>query len=138
MMAFSRSQKILPALAALSLVAVPVMTWADASAPGIDKVYKKKPKAKPRPRAAVVRPARVAPQPVETVEAPPPVEAPAPVYEAPPAPAVAEAPPPPPAPAAPVETLRVAKKGNGTIIGFLAAAAITAGLFVAGSSSSSP
>jgi hypothetical protein len=138
MMAFSRSQKILPALAALSLVAVPVMTWADASAPGIDKVYKKKPKAKPRPRAAVVRPARVAPQPVETVEAAPPVEAPAPVYEAPPAPAVVEAPPPPTAPASPVEAIRVAKKGNGKLIYLLGIAAITAGIVVAASDSSSP
>jgi hypothetical protein len=138
----ARSGVLLSSLVALSLVAIPVMTLADASAPGIDKVYKKKPKAKPRmrKRAAVAKPAYVAPPQVETVQAPPVVEAP-PVPEAPPAPAVAEAPPPPEAPATPappVETLKVSKKGNGTLLALLAAAGVIGGIVVAADTSTSP
>jgi hypothetical protein len=136
------SSKILAAVAATSLVATPVIVFADASAPWVNKAVKKKPavkKAAPRKRA----------RPVARTRAPAPVEQPvvetvqAPVYEAPvPAPQpevvpVAEAPAPvapQPAPAAPVAE---AKSGSGWLYGLLGAAAV-AGLIVAVAGDGSP
>lgn len=134
------SSKILAAVAATSLVATPVIVFADASAPWVNKAVKKKPavkKAAPRKRARPVArtraPAPVQQPVVETVQTP--------VYEAPvPQPEVvpvAEAPAPvapQPAPAAPVAEV---KSGSGWLYGLLGAAAV-AGLIVAVAGDGSP
>ncbi len=122
-------------LAVVSMAAMPVVSWADASAPGVGRMHKAKHKVKPRHRVvraqAVQPPAPQPAPPVEVVQ-----EAPPPPVEAPPAPAVVEAPPAPaPAPAAP---LAVAKHGHGLLIGLIAAAAIAAGVILAADSNKKP
>ena len=131
------SSKILAAVAATSLVATPVIVFADASAPWVNKAVKKKPavkKAAPRKRARPVArtraPAPVQQPVVETVQTP--------VYEAPvPQPEVvpvAEAPAPVAPQPAPVAEV---KSGSGWLYGLLGAAAV-AGLIVAVAGDGSP
>ncbi len=130
------SINILVGSAVITMAAMPIVSWADASAPGIDRVHKAKPKMRHRMvKPRVVRMAKPAPdQVVQDVPPAPPV-----APEAPPAPAVAEAPPAPPmeAPAPPAAPLAVAKKGGkGILIGLIGAAAVIAGIVVAADSSS--
>jgi hypothetical protein len=139
-----KSTKVLAALTALSVVAVPVIVVADASNP----VYtpKKKHKAvkrvaKKQVRHAAAKPravAKPAPEPVYQ-PAPEPVYTPAPepVYTPPPPPPVAEIPPPPIAPAAPV-VAEAGGGGMGWLLGVLGAAAAVGGIILATSGSSSP
>jgi hypothetical protein len=128
-------------IAAVSLVSVPALVMADASAPWVQKA-KPKAKAVQKKRRAVARP-RVqqpvvqAPEPVymppEPVAPPPPP--PEPVYTpAPPAPPVATPAPPAP-PAAPLKT---GGMGVGALGLIAAVAAIGAGVALSSNGPSSP
>jgi hypothetical protein len=132
------STNILVGSAVMTMAVMPVVSWADASAPGINRIHKAKPKMRKRMvKPRIVRAAK--PAPVEVVQEAAPPEAP-PVPEAPPAPVVAEAPAPPPmeAPAPPAAPLAVAKKGGkGILIGLIGAAAVVAGVIIAADSNKS-
>jgi outer membrane biosynthesis protein TonB len=133
-----KSTRLVAALAALSVVSVPVMVMADASNPVYmpkkkAKVVKAKAKAK---RKAVAKPKMVkpvqapepvytAPEPVYTPPAPEPVYTPAPEPVYTPAPAPAPAPAPIPAPVA------SSGGGSGWLLGLLGAAAAIGGIVLA-------
>jgi hypothetical protein len=128
--------RLLATVAVASLVAAPVIVYADASAPGAVRMHKAKPKAhrhahkKSMARAKMQKPmmekAPMEPAPMETAQVPqamPEPVAPAPVE---PAPAPVAAAPEPVAPA----PVAAARSGSGWILGLLGAAA-AAGIIVA-------
>jgi hypothetical protein len=129
-------------LAMMSLASVPMIVMADASAPQ----YRAKAKAKAhrvvkRRRAAVRSVRHNAPKMNQVAQAP------APVYEAPPAP-VAQVytpappvytPPPPPPPPAPSVPIMAPKAGGGSaLLGILGLTAVIAGIAAASGDSKSP
>ncbi len=96
-----KARQAMAAVVALGVVQVPLISFADAPAPWVQKADQKKKKKKKAARRAARRPVqrvetvtRAPEVPVEVVQAPPPVE------PAPP-PAVVEAPPPVPTPVTP-------------------------------------
>jgi hypothetical protein len=126
--------RLLAAVAVASLIAAPVVVYADASNVPMHKVHKAKKKAV-KHRKARARPMARAPKPMAPVEqvaqaAPEPVYTPPPPPE--PLPPLPE-PAPAPAPAAPVAA---AKGGNGALLGILAAAAVAGGIALAASGGS--
>jgi acetyl esterase/lipase len=132
------SGKLLATVAAASLVIMPVIVYADASAPSAVKAHKKKPmahKRKHRAKAAQRAPA----QPTEVAQAEP-----APVYQAPPAPEPTPAPVaepmPAPAPAPAPAPVMAEHHGSGALLGILGAAAVIGGIvaIAGGGGSSSP
>lgn len=128
---------MLIASTAFSLIAAPVVIYADASAPGIDrpKMMKKKPRAKVKARArAQAKPQMQEARPmmekpmqevVQQAPTPEPVAAPEPVAQ------VAEA-----APAAPAPVVK--SGGSNWLLGVAAAAAVAAGIVLAADGQSSP
>lgn len=131
---------MLIASTAFSLIAAPVVIYADASAPGIDrpKMMKKKPRAKVKARArAQAKPQMQEAKPmmekpmqevVQQAPTPEPVAAPEPVAQ------VAEA-----VPAAPAAPAPVVKSGGANwLLGVAAAAAVAAGVILATDGQSSP
>ncbi len=131
-----RLKQMLIASTAFSLIAAPVVIYADASAPGIDrpKMMKKKPRARVKARAEA-KPQMQAPKPMQepvqevAQEVPQPVAVPEPVAQvaevAQPAPATAAAP--------------VVKSGGANwLLGVAAAAAVAAGIILAADGQSSP
>lgn len=139
--AFSPSKRlknILIASTAFSLIAAPVVIYADASAPGIDrpKMMKKKPRAKVKARArAQAKPQMQAPEPMQEVvqEVAQPIPEAVPVPE----PVAAVVPEPVPTPTAPVAAVK-SGGGAGWLLGLGAAAAVAAGIIVASDGQSSP
>lgn len=134
-----RLKQMLIASTAFSLIAAPVVIYADASAPGIDrpKMMKKKPRAKVKARArAQAKPQMQEAKPmmekpmqevVQQAPTPEPVAAPEPVAQ------VAEA---VPAPAAPAPVVK--SGGANWLLGVAAAAAVAAGVILATDGQSSP
>ena len=131
-----RLKQILIASTAFSMIAAPVVIYADASAPGIDrpKMMKKKPRAKVKARArAQAKPQMQAPKPMQEIAQevapaiPEPVAVPEPVAQ------VVEA---VPAPAAPAPVVK--SGGSNWLLGVAAAAAVAAGIILATDGQSSP
>ncbi len=119
------------AVATLSMAMLPVLSWADASAPHAVRAHKARPKPHVRHRIVRAKPvAKPMAQPVETVQQAP-VPQPMPEPVAPPAPQVVAAPEPTPQ-AAPAQQLAVAKRSRGfPILAVLAGAAVLAGIVIA-------
>ncbi|MEY2927306.1 MAG: hypothetical protein RL367_1783 [Pseudomonadota bacterium] len=125
---FLLAKPAITAIALVSLVSVPMVVLADASAPWTHKA-KAKPRAKPHHRKrAVARQAEPMPQAQEQVYQPPvqqPEVAAAPMETpAPPAPVAG---PPAPAPAAAAEV----HHGGGTLLALVGAAAVIGGIIAA-------
>jgi outer membrane biosynthesis protein TonB len=132
-----KSTRLVAALAALSVVSVPVMVMADASNP----VYVPKKKAKKvKAKVKAKRKAVAKPRMVKPVQAPEPVMAPEPVYTPPapepvytPAPEPVYTPPPVAAPTPAPIPAPVASSGGGSgwLLGLLGAAAAIGGIVLA-------
>jgi hypothetical protein len=138
-MSQKNSGKLLASIAAASLAIMPMIVYADASAPGAVKVHHKKPMAHKRKHRAKAVAHRTVAEPTQVAQAEP-----APVYQAPPpepTPVAAPepAPMPAPAPAAPAPApapVMAEHHGSGALLGILGAAAVIGGIIaVAGGGS---
>jgi hypothetical protein len=139
-MSQKNSGKLLASIAAASLAIMPMIVYADASAPGAVKVQHKKAMTHKRKHRAKAVAHHAAPQPTQVAQADPaPVyQAPAPVPEPAPVAAPEPAPMPAPAPAAPAAPAPVvaAHHGSSALLGILGAAAVIGGIIAVASGGS--